>query len=385
MLSVMAANAARIRFFVVSLQTIIVPIRRTGFTAYHSPQKQRTTLGSHKGVRLAVCAWNCLPRHIICAIAGEIMDLLSALTTFVRVAETGSFSAVARESGISHSAVTRLVGQLEDHFGVRLFQRTTRRLSMTEDGQDLLGYARQLISSAEEMEGALGRQRSSPTGLVRLGIPVGASHYLMPRLPKLLERYPGLWVELVIGDRFGDMIEDRLDVALMGADTPDSTMISRTVGTFGRIPVASPVYLERFGAPANPMELEKHTCIIHERGPDSNRWRFAGPEGDIEVQVSGPIRANNSEAVRQAALSGFGIAQMSEMQIVDDVRAARLYRLLPDFAARREEIHLVYPSRRHLPPRVRVVIDFLAENVRLLTNRLADAKIWGENESVWLV
>jgi len=313
------------------------------------------------------------------------MDLLSALTTFVRVVETGSFSAVARETEISHSAVTRLIGQLEDHFGVRLFQRTTRRLSLTEDGQDLLGYARQLIGAAEEMEGALGRQRSSPTGLVRLGVSVAASSYLVPRLPSLLDQYPGLSVELVIGDRFGDLIEERLDVALLGGETPDSSMISRSVGTFARIPVASPIYLERHGAPAHPSDLEKHTCIIHEHGPDSHRWRFAGPEGDIEVQVTGQIRANNSEAVRQAALSGFGIAQVGELQVVDDVRAARLYRLLSDYTSPRVDLHLVYPSRRHLPPRVRVVIDFLAENIRLLTNRLADAKIWGENESVWLV
>ena len=313
------------------------------------------------------------------------MDLLSALTTFVRVVETGSFSAVARETGISHSAVTRLVGQLEDHFGVRLFQRTTRRLNMTEDGQDLLGYARQLISASEEMEGALGRQRSSPTGLVRLGVPVAAASYLMPRLPNLLERYPGLSVELVIGDRFGDLIEERLDVALMGIDTPDSSMIARTVGSVARIPVASPIYLERHGAPTHPNELENHTCIIHERGPESHRWRFSSPEGEIDVQVTGRIRANNSEAVRQAALSGYGIARLSELQVVDDVRAARLYRLLADYAPPREDIHLVYPSRRHLPPRVRVVIDYMAENVRLLTNRLADAKIWGENEAVWLV
>jgi len=313
------------------------------------------------------------------------MDLFAALTTFARVAETGSFSAVGRETGMSHSAVTRMVGQLEEHFGVRLFQRTTRRLSMTEDGQDLLGHARQIISATEEMEGALGRQRSSPTGLVRLGVPVAASRFLVPRLPGLLERYPGLSIELVIGDRFGDLIEERLDIALMVGETPDSSMIARTVGTFGRIAVASPVYLERHGAPTHPKDLEKHTCIIHERGPDSHRWRFAGPEGDIQVQVSGPIRANNSETVRQAALSGLGIAQLGELQMVDDVRAARLYRLLADYTPPRQDILLVYPSRRHLPPRVRVLIDALADNVRLLTNRLADVKIWGENESVWLV
>jgi len=313
------------------------------------------------------------------------MDLLAALNVFVRVSETGSFSAVARESGTSHSAVTRLIGQLEDHFGVRLFQRTTRRLSMTEDGQDLLNYARQLLNATEEMEGALGRQRSSPTGLVRVGVPVAASSYLIPRLPGLLERYPALSVELVIGDRFGDLIEERLDVAIIGSDTPDSSMIARKVGTFGRIPVASPIYLERHGAPSHPAELEQHTCIVHERGPDSNRWRFNGPEGEIEVQVAGRIRANNGEAVRQAALSGFGIARVSELLVVDDVRAARLYRLLADYVPVREDIHVVYPSRRHLPPRVRVVIDALVENIRLVTARLEDARIWGENEAVWLV
>jgi len=313
------------------------------------------------------------------------MDLLAALTTFARVTETGSFSAVARETNTSHSAVTRLIGQLEDHFGVRLFQRTTRRLSMTEDGHDLLNYARQLINATEEMEGALGRQRSSPSGLVRVGVPVAASSYLIPRLPALLQRYPGLSVELVIGDRFGDLIEERLDVAIIGADTPDSSMIARKAGTFGRIPVASPIYLERYGAPSHPLDLEKHTCIVHERGPDSNHWRFNGPEGEIDVQVAGRIRANNGEAIRQAALSGFGIARVSELLVVDDVRAARLYRLLADFAPVREDIHVVYPSRRHLPPRVRVVIDALVENIRLVTARLEDARIWGENEAVWLV
>ena len=163
------------------------------------------------------------------------MDLLRALETFVRVVETGSFSAVARETGTSHSAATRLIGQLEDHFGVRLFHRTTRKLSLTEDGQDLLIHARALIETTQEMEETLGRQRNSPTGLVRVGVPPAVATLLVPQLPALFQRYPGLSVELVVAERFGDLIEERLDLALQPGQPGDSSLIARTIGTFGRV------------------------------------------------------------------------------------------------------------------------------------------------------
>jgi DNA-binding transcriptional LysR family regulator len=306
------------------------------------------------------------------------MDLLAALTTFIRVADSGSFSAVARQSRVSHSAVTRVIGQLEEHFSIRLFYRTTRRLNLTEDGQDLLGYARHVLKATEEMEGALGQHRASPTGLVRVGLPVVAANRLIPGLPGLLDRYPGLNVEFVIRDSFTDLIEERLDVALIGTSPPDSSAIARVVGTFGRIVVASPEYLERHGAPSHPTELAKHACVLHERGPDSTRWQFNGPHGGLEVRVSGAFRANNGEAVRRAVLTGCGIAQMSDIQVIDDVRSARLYHLLAEFAPPREKIYVVYPSRQHLAPRVRVVIDFIAASVRRLESELADVRVWGK-------
>lgn len=306
-----------------------------------------------------------------CMQSGEIMDLLGALTTFVRVADTGSFSAVARQSNSSHSVVTRSIEHLEEHFGVRLFQRSTRRLSLTDDGQNLLAYARPFLETADEMQDAVGRQRASPTGLVRLGIPVAASAWVMPHLPDLVARHPGLAVELVVGDSFGDLIEERLDVALIGWQPPETSAIVRAVGTFGRIAVASPRYLERHGAPSHPAELAHHACIIHERGGDSARWRFRGAGEEIEVQVAGAIRANNSETVRQAALSGYGIARLSEMSVLDDLRADRLRHLLTEFAPMREQLYLVYPTRRHLPPRVRVVIEYMADGVRRLNAHLA--------------
>jgi DNA-binding transcriptional LysR family regulator len=313
------------------------------------------------------------------------MDLLRGLGTFVRIVETGSFSAVARETGTSHSAATRLVGQLEDHFGVRLFHRTTRRLTLTEDGQDLLNHARHLLDTTQEMEATLGRQRASPNGLVRIGIPAAVATLIVPRLPVMFQRYPGLSVELVIGDQFGDLVQQRLDLAMLRGQPTDASVVARSVGTFGRIPVAGPAYLEQHGAPLHPNDLLLHSCVIHDTGPDSARWRFTGPDGPIEVQVAGQFRADNSQVVHRAVLAGYGVGMLSESQVVDDIRAARLYRLLADYPSGRDQVFVVYPSRHHLPPRTRVMIDFLVDLARAEEARLADARVWGENETTWLV
>jgi DNA-binding transcriptional LysR family regulator len=313
------------------------------------------------------------------------MDMLRALNTFVRIVETGSFSAVARESNSTPSAVTRLVGQLEEHFKVRLFHRTTRHLSLTEDGQDLLGHARHVIDAASDLEDTLGHQRTTPSGRVRVGLTAGAARLLTPSLLDLLGRYPGLSVEFVIREQFGDLIEDRLDVAMrLGAPT-DASLVARSVGEFGRALVASPGYLERRGAPSTPDGLAEHACIVLDFGPDSAVWHFNGPGGPYQVEVSSPFAANNAEVVRQGALTGHGIALLPEPQVVEDILGARLYRLLPDYPTDRSQAFLVYPSRRHLPPRTRVVIDFLVERFTEVSTRLADQRVWGEHETVWLV
>src|SRR5664279_3589874 len=162
------------------------------------------------------------------------MDMLRALSTFVRIAETGSFSAVARETNTTPSAVTRLVGQLEEHFRVRLFHRTTRHLSLTEDGQDLLGHARHIIDAATDLEDTLGNQRTAPTGRVRVGLTAGAARLLTPGLVDLLARYPGLAVDFVVREQFGDLIEDRLDLAMRLGPPTDASLVARSVGEFGR-------------------------------------------------------------------------------------------------------------------------------------------------------
>jgi DNA-binding transcriptional LysR family regulator len=301
---------------------------------------------------------------------GAGMDLLGGLRSFVRVIETGSFSAVAREAGTSQSSVTRQIGQLEDHFGVRLLHRTTRRLGLTHDGQDLLDHARHLLDGAQAMEAALGRHRAAPVGHVRFATSVAFGLFLTPRLPALLARHPGLSVELVMRDQEPDMIEDRLDIATRTGPLADAALVSRLVGTYGRIAVAAPAYLARRGEPERPEDLAAHDCVIHARGPDADRWTFVGPDGSRSVTVSGAFSANDSDAIHLAVLAGMGIAILPETQVYDDLHHSRLVQVVAGWATPRLPAYIVYPSRRNLPPRTRVVIDFVVEQARQLQDLL---------------
>lgn len=299
------------------------------------------------------------------------MDIVSALAALVRVTETGSFSAVARERDVSKAAVARQILFLEKHFGVRLLHRSTRKLSLTDDGRMLIGFARPVLEGVETMEGALGRQSVSPVGLVRVGIMVAASHFLAPRLPALLASKPGLKVELVVSDLAGDMIEDRLDLSMRVGEITDASVIARRIGIAAHVVVAAPSYIEKHGRPCKPAELGRHTCIVHNIGPDSDIWTFAGRKGSQDVRVSGGILANDGGAVNLAARAGFGIAFLPLVQVVDDLRSGELIRILSDYPSPGMPFSLVYSSRRHLAPRTRVVMDFIVEQVHQMRATLA--------------
>jgi DNA-binding transcriptional LysR family regulator len=292
------------------------------------------------------------------------MDLLGMLKVLERVVETGSFSAVARERDLSQAAVAKQVSQLEEHFGVRLFHRTTRKLSLTDDGRVLLGLARPVLEGVEDMEAVLGRQSGSPVGLVRVGVTATASRFITQRLPALLAEQPGLRVELVVGDRFGDMIEDRLDLALRVGEITDASLVLRRSWAVERVAVAAPSYVERHGLPSTPDDLAGHSCIVHDIGPESDVWTFVTPEGPRGVRVSGGFLANDARIVRQAADGGCGIAFLFLLEVFDELRSGRLVRLLRGFPAAGLTVSLVYSSRRHLAPRTRLVLEFFLEQVR---------------------
>jgi DNA-binding transcriptional LysR family regulator len=299
------------------------------------------------------------------------MDLLGTLKVLVRVTETGSFSAVARERDLTQAAVAKQIAQLEEHFGVRLFHRTTRKLSLTDDGRMLLDLARPVLDGVEGIEASLGKQSASPVGLVRVGVGGTASRFLAHRLPILLADHPGLKVELVVSDRFGDMIEDRLDLAMRMGEVTDASLVVRRSGTVSFVVVAAPSYIEQKGRPSTPADLASHTCIEHDVGPGSNVWTFVTSHGSQQFHVSGGFLANSVTAVRVAARSGYGIALLPLFEVLDDLRSGVLVCMLSEFPAPSVPLSLVYPSRRHLAPRTRVVFEFILEQVREVQAMLA--------------
>ncbi|WP_284947183.1 LysR family transcriptional regulator [Acidisoma cladoniae] len=299
------------------------------------------------------------------------MDLLAAFRCFVRVAETGSFSAVAREVGSTQPAISRQIAALEAHFDVRLIQRTTRSLTFTQDGQDLLAHARRVLETVEETEEILGKRRASPSGTVRIASSTAmARMHIIPRLPRLLQRYPQLEIEASISEQAQDLVAENLDLAIRAGAIADSSLVARQLGSTGRAVLVGTDYIEKHGEPQTPADLASHECIVYTGGfgPQralSNVWEFGGAEGTTSVEVHGRFRSDSIEGISDAVRAGLGISRLPIWMFTDDIAAGRLKAILTDWQPPRVPIHAVYPSRRHLAPRVRAVIDFFVNEFRL--------------------
>ena len=303
------------------------------------------------------------------------MDLIAAFRTFLRVAEIGSFSAVAEERGVTQPAVSRQVSALEEHFGTRLVQRSTHAVTLTYEGRDLLPAAQQLVDSADALRESMGRRRGKPVGPVRLGVPVALGLYLSSQLGGLLNEHEELSIDLVLRDDIADMIEEGLDLQVLVGAANDSALISRRVGATTAFLVAAPQYLKERSLPEQPSDLRDHDCIVYRRwGRRDDVWWFSSAEGNVSVPVRGRFRANNAEAVHRATLDGRGITLLSHLLVADDIRSGRLRSLMPAFRPLRFPLTVVYPSRRNLPPRVRTVIEFLTELLH------ADPEMTGDGE-----
>lgn len=289
------------------------------------------------------------------------MDLLSGMRLFARVVETGGFSVVARETGSSQPTVSRTVAALEAHLGVRLLNRSSRAVTLTDDGRQFYALASDALEAVAEAEGSVGRRRGQPTGLLRLGTPVAFGRlHVAPRMPVFLDRHADVEVEMVMNDAFVDLVGEGLDLAIRAGELADPSLIARRIGTTRRVTVAAASYLARRGAPAVPEDLARHDCVLYTRLATGNRLHFDGGAGPIQVDVRGRFRADNSEAVREAVIGGAGIAVVPVWLFTDEIGRGRVRIILEAFEPTRLPIHAVYPSRRLLSAKVRAMIDFLA-------------------------
>ncbi len=287
--------------------------------------------------------------------------LLEHIRTFVRAVETGSFTAVAAEQRQSQPTVSRQISALEEHLGARLLQRTTRALTLTEEGRQYYGHARSLLDAADEAALAV-RPGATVSGLLRIAAPLAfARLHLMPRMAGFLAAHPELRTDWVLGDRSVDLVEEGVDLAIRIGQVTDQGLIARRIGQTRRITVARPDYFARHGRPAHPEELLRHDCIVYTGLSTVDDWHFVGPDGaPIVVKVSGRIRVNASEGMRSALLEGLGLAVCPTWLFTDEVETGVLERVLPEFEPAPMPIQAVMPTRRLVPPRVRAFVDHIS-------------------------
>ena len=287
---------------------------------------------------------------------------LSDIAVFVTVVDLGSFTAAADRLGVSKSQASKCVGRIEQTLGARLLHRTTRRLRLTEAGSTLYESSKRALAEIDDAQIAVSRLQGEPRGTLVVGASTAFGSAQLPSvLRELAAQYPQLAVDLRLEDRHIDLVREGVDVAVrITAEVQDSTLVYRRLGRNRQVVCASPEYVEKHGSPLTPQDLAHHDCIAHTQRATPRTWHFTAPGGGrMAVNINGRIAANNSLAVRQAALEGLGIIELNSYLVGPEIAAGRLVRLLPQYEPRELSIYAVFAQRRYLAPKVRVFIDAL--------------------------
>ncbi len=292
------------------------------------------------------------------------MDRLEAMRQFVRVAELGSFSAVAQQQGIARSIVTRHIAALEAHLGTQLIARSTRRLSLTSAGNDYLEKCRVILNLVEAAESGAAAERQVPRGRIRVSIPLTyGRRYLGPLLLEFVRLYPEVSLDVDFIDRRSNLIEEGMDLAVRIAMQLEPGTVARRLGTTRLFIVASPDYLARHGEPRHPQELIHHECLAYTGTANPGHWEFVIDGRPQSFPIRSRLQANNGEALVDAAISGFGITAGPEFMVDTALAAGQLRQTLAQFGPATAGIYGVLPSNRHVPHRVRALLDFIAERL----------------------
>jgi DNA-binding transcriptional LysR family regulator len=289
------------------------------------------------------------------------MDRLTSLTAFVRVVDSGGFSAAGRRLKMSTTMVSNHVQALENRLGARLLHRTTRKVSLTEVGKAYYDRCVQILADIEQADDIAGAQQSTPRGTLRIYTATHIVQFVSPVVAKFLATYPEVKVDLTMGERAVDMIDEGFDVAIRLTPPPDSSLIVRSLATWRHVLCCSHAYLETHGRPQQLSELSGHNCARHVNYPYEDEWHFVDRKGaPASVRISGNLITNSGETIRTAALQGHAICLAPGFMLRDDLESGRLVRLLPEYRPLEFAMNAVYPHRHHLSAKVRTFIDMLA-------------------------
>lgn len=293
------------------------------------------------------------------------LDQFNGLAAFVRTADLGSFAAAGKALGLTPSAVGKAVTTLERQLGVRLFQRSTRSLRLTEEGRLFHDRCRRILDDFEDARASLAHALATPNGRLRVSVPLVSYHLLPPVIPEFIKRFPDVELDIDFNDLIVDLIDQGIDVAIRSGDLPDSRLTSRALRPFRMLLCAAPDYLAEYGTPLRPKDLDHHLAIRF-RYPNTGKlqpWPLRVSEFDFEMRARTVLTCNNMEALRGATESGLGIGFMPDFLARAAIAAGRLQPLLTDFLDGPGQFHLLWASNRHLSPKVRVFVDFLSDRL----------------------
>ncbi len=288
------------------------------------------------------------------------MDKLTSMNVFVRVAKAGSFAGAARDLGISRAMATKHIMFLEKELHTRLFNRTTRSLSLTEAGEDYLERCQQVLLDVEEMEAAITHLQHEPRGVLKICAPpvIGATQ-IAPALINYMKEYPSLTVDMTLYGGHADLVEEGFDIGIQLGHISDTSLIARKLASSELVVCASPEYLEQYGTPEEPEELEEHSCLVNWAIAPRDKWRFKGVLGYLEIKVSGRMQANMADPIRVAAINGMGFVMLPRYIVGRDIEKGKLVPVLEKYSPEPMVIHAVYPHRKYLSAKVRAFIDYI--------------------------
>lgn len=290
------------------------------------------------------------------------MDRLTSLSVFGKVVECGGFSAAARRLNMSVTMVANHVQSLEDRLGVRLLNRTTRKVSLTETGKYYFERSAQILADLDEADRAAGALTTTPRGTLKIYSGTAIVRFLLPVIDEYLDLYPSVSLDMNIGERMIDMIEDGYDLVLRTIPSPDSSLVVRKLTPWRHILVSSKSYLDTHSEPKTPADLAGHNCLQFPYYPFGDEWRFESLSGETQsVRVQGNVLSNSAETLRHLTVSGRAVWLAPSFVVAEDLAEGRLVRLMPEFRGVEFAINAVYPNRTHLPTKVRLFIDMLAE------------------------